>query len=160
MGETALTSTIDITGEGWQDVSYQQVGTRLVCVGLTYAAQTGLQKIWKEKLPPSLKDLEVSDVDEISYVNKIGGKLQSLDDLNSLKGASWEEVEAMIPENWLREALKKGEGIKFINPNKRGEQILFEKGWQGAKDLLHIGPYLKISRNGKVERIPLKGNPI
>jgi len=31
-----------------------------------------------------------------------------------------------------------------------------EKGWPGAKDPLHAGPYMKISRNGKVERIPLQ----
>jgi len=34
-----------------------------------------------------------------------------------------------------------------------------EKGWKGAKDPLHAGPYVKISRNGIVERVPLEGNP-
>jgi hypothetical protein len=33
--------------------------------------------------------------------------------------------------------MKKGEGIKFVNPAKKGEQILLEKGWPGAKDPLH-----------------------
>jgi hypothetical protein len=56
--------------------------------------------------------------------------------------------------------MKKGNGVKFVNPHKKGEQILLEKGWPNAKDLLHSGPYMKVSRNGKVERIPLKGNQV
>lgn len=56
--------------------------------------------------------------------------------------------------------MKKGKGLKFVNPNKKGEQILLEKGWSKARDPLHAGPYMKISRNGKVERVPLKGNPV
>lgn len=83
----------------------------------------------------------------------------SLDNLPSLKGASWKEAEALIPENWIRSAPNKGEGIKFVNPTKKGEQIILEKGTPGAKDPLHSGPYMKVSRNGRVTRIPLKGNP-
>lgn len=55
--------------------------------------------------------------------------------------------------------MKKGEGIKFSNPNKRGEMILLEKGWPGATDPLHAGPYMRISRDGQIIRIPLEGNP-
>ncbi len=54
---------------------------------------------------------------------------------------------------------EKGEGIRFVNPNKKGEQILLEKGWPGAKDPLHAGPYIKISRDGRITRVPLEGNP-
>ena len=85
--------------------------------------------------------------------------IRSLDDLATLRGAKWEEVEKLIPEDWIKGALKKGEGVKYVNPHKKGEQILLEKGWPGAKDPLHSGPYIKISRNGNVTRIPLKGNP-
>ncbi|MBL7790954.1 MAG: hypothetical protein JNK77_01425 [Saprospiraceae bacterium] len=84
---------------------------------------------------------------------------RSLDDLSSLRGASWKEAENLIPKDWVRGPLKKGEGIKFVNPHKKGEQILLEKGWPGAKDPLHAGPYMKISRDGQVMRIPLVGNP-
>lgn len=84
---------------------------------------------------------------------------RSLDDLSSLRGATWKEAESLIPKGWTRGPLNKGEGIKFVNPAKKGEQILLEKGWPGAKDPLHAGPYMKISRNGTVERVPLQGNP-
>ena len=84
---------------------------------------------------------------------------RTLDDLSSLKGATWEEAENLIPKDWVKGPLKKGAGIKFINPAKRGEQILLEKGVPGAKDPLHAGPYIKISRNGIKERVPLAGNP-
>ena len=86
--------------------------------------------------------------------------IRSLDDLSSLKGASWEEVETLIPKNWIRSPLKKGEGIKFVNPEKNGEQILLERGWRDAeKGSLHDGPYMKVSRNGEIKRVPLEGNP-
>ena len=87
------------------------------------------------------------------------GMIRSLDDLPSLRGATWEEVESLIPKDWTRVPLNKGEGVKLINPVKKGEQILLEKGWSGAKDPLHAGPYMKISRNGQITRIPLSGNP-
>jgi RHS repeat-associated protein len=83
---------------------------------------------------------------------------RSLDDLKSLEGATWEEVEKLIPEDWIKLPLNKGEGVKFVNPSKRGEQILLEKGQLGAKDPLHAGPYIKISKDGQITRIPLKGN--
>ena len=72
---------------------------------------------------------------------------------------SWEEVENMIPSDWIPGPLNKGEGVKFVNPHKRGEQILLEKGVPTSGDPLHQGPYMKVSRNGTVERIPLEGNP-
>jgi hypothetical protein len=84
---------------------------------------------------------------------------RSLDDLKLLEGATWEEVEKLIPEDWIKLPLNKGEGVKFVNPSKRGEQILLEKGKLGAKDPLHAGPYIKISKDGQITRIPLKGNP-
>jgi len=37
---------------------------------------------------------------------------------------------------------------------------MLEEGWPNAKDPLHSGPYVKISKDGKVTRIPLKGNPV
>jgi RHS repeat-associated protein len=85
---------------------------------------------------------------------------RSLFDPLSLKGAKLEEVQALIPKDWIRSPLNKGEGVKFINPHKKGEQILLEEGWPKAKDPLHQGPYMKISRDGKITRIALEGNPI
>ncbi len=34
----------------------------------------------------------------------------------------------MVPESWTSGPLSKGEGIKYVNPAKKGEQILLEKG--------------------------------
>ena len=90
---------------------------------------------------------------------KAGSVTRSLENLSSLRGATWEEAKSLIPEDWIKGPMKKGDGIKFVNPAKKGEQILLEKGWEGAKDPLHSGPYMKISRNGKIDRIPLAGNP-
>ncbi len=80
------------------------------------------------------------------------GVARSLDDLSSLRGATWKEAKNLISKGWTRDSMNKGEGIKFVNPNKKGEQILLERGWSGAKDPLHAEP----SRNGKVTKIPLQ----
>ena len=72
-----------------------------------------------------------------------GVVVRSLDDLSTLRGAPWEEVEALFSEVWKRGSINKGEGIKFVNTANKGEQILMEKGWADATDLLHAVPYLK-----------------
>ena len=69
---------------------------------------------------------------------------RSLDDLNSIRGASWEEAEKLIPNDWLKGPLNKGEGVKYINPHKRGEQILLERGNPMSKDPLHGSPALNL----------------
>jgi len=58
-------------------------------------------------------------------VNTGGGKgvARSLDDLSSLRGATWKEAESLIPKNWTRGPLNKGESIKYVNTAKKGEQI-------------------------------------
>ncbi|MBN1981663.1 MAG: hypothetical protein JW795_09035, partial [Chitinivibrionales bacterium] len=85
---------------------------------------------------------------------------RSLDNPSSLKGATVNEVEALIPDGWVSGPQKKGEGTRYLNPNKPGEAIIIEKGHPNAKDPLHSGPYVRISRDGKIERIPLSGNPV
>lgn len=85
--------------------------------------------------------------------------VRSLSNLNSLRGATWEEAESLIPQTWARSPLKKGDGIRFVDPDRLGDQILLERGTPRASDPLHAGPYIKVSRNGVVTRIPLEGNP-
>jgi hypothetical protein len=85
---------------------------------------------------------------------------RNLDDLASLRGASVDDVRRLIPKGWIETPLKKGEGTRFLNPDRQGESIMIEKGWPGAKDPLHGGPYVRISRNGVVKRIPLDGNTV
>lgn len=93
-------------------------------------------------------------------IGKKGSRVvRSLDNLSSLRGAKWDDIKKLIPDNWIQSPLKKGEGIKFVNPNVRGEQILLERGTKNSRDLLHQGPYIKVSKNGNVTRIPLYGNP-
>jgi hypothetical protein len=86
--------------------------------------------------------------------------VRTLDDLSSLRGATWDEIKKIIPNDWITMSMKKGDGIKYVNPHKKGEQILLERGWPNATDPLHSGPYVKTSRNGTVVRIPLEGNPV
>lgn len=99
------------------------------------------------------------ELTELAIENGAKTATRSLDELSSLRGATWQEAEDIIPKDWKRGPLKKGEGVKYINPHKKGEQVLLEKGWPSAKEPLHTGPYMKISRDGQVTRLPLAGNP-
>jgi hypothetical protein len=56
--------------------------------------------------------------------------------------------------------LKTGSGTRFLNPERPGEAIMIEDGWPGASDPLHSGPYLRVSQDGTITRIPLEGNPV
>lgn len=89
---------------------------------------------------------------------------ESKDFLDHNEPQSWEgkdpqEVEDAIPKDWVKSSAKKGGGTKYSNPGRPGEQVIIEPGWPNATDPVHGGPYVKISKGGKVIRIPLKGNP-
>jgi RHS repeat-associated protein len=84
---------------------------------------------------------------------------RSLSDLGSLRGATIDEIRPLIPESWIEMPLRKGKGTRFVNPARPGEAIMIEEGWPGATDPLHSGPYLRVSRDGRITRIPLAGNP-
>ena len=92
-----------------------------------------------------------------------GDPKRSLDDLESLEGASLKEIDELIPNNWVRTPLnpKRGIGTKYENPARIGEQIIVNQGYPKSTggDLIHRGPYLRVSRDGVVHRIPLQGNP-
>jgi len=80
----------------------------------------------------------------------------------SLKGKSYKESENILDKDlrdqgWNKGPMKKGDGVRY-NDGK-GNSIILEKGWPGAKDPLHSGPYTKISTNGQIKRVPLQGNP-
>lgn len=90
-------------------------------------------------------------------VGVAGTVTRSLDDLNSLRGATEEEVRNLIPKNWGEGvSLKKGEGIKYTVPGTKGiDTYMIEKGNPNApKDNVHSGPYLRVTRGGKTIRIP------
>lgn len=54
--------------------------------------------------------------------------VRSLDDLNTLPGARMSEVSRLIPKGWGRMSLKKGKGVRCVNPANPGESILIEHG--------------------------------
>ncbi|MHB8143976.1 MAG: hypothetical protein ACYDGX_10085 [Thermoleophilia bacterium] len=84
----------------------------------------------------------------------------TLDNIESLRGASMEEVKSLIPNDWEEMPLRRGAGVRYLNPNRPGESIMLEEESPTAEDPLHQGPYVKISKDGIVTRIPLEGNPV
>ena len=94
---------------------------------------------------------------------------RSLTAPNSLRGASPQEIEALIPPNWIREPTSGGGGTVWreIRPgskpaNRRftGNQVRIMPGDPTAPDPLHQGPYVVVNIKGQGPiRIPLAGNP-
>jgi hypothetical protein len=87
------------------------------------------------------------------------GVTRSLDDVGSLRGASAKEIEDLIPKDFVKSQVRKGDGFCYADPARRGDQIRIMRGDPGATDPLHQGPYAVISRSDNVTRIPLEGNP-
>jgi hypothetical protein len=78
------------------------------------------------------------------------------------RGKDLADVRQIIPDTWIASTPKKvppGGATKWEPPIKTGQQIIYESGWPNHADLLHQGPYLRVSDGkGPVERVPLKGN--
>jgi hypothetical protein len=64
-----------------------------------------------------------------------------------------------MPKDWIAGPARKGDGMRYLNPHKPGDSIIIENGTPGVNNVPG-GPYVKMSSNGKVERIPLAGNPV
>jgi len=96
----------------------------------------------------------------LGHGDEAASVMRSLDDLGSLRGATPADIRQLIPEGWTEMPLKTGSGTRFVNPKRPGEAIMIENGWPGATDPLHSGPYLRVSRDGTVTRVPLQGNPV
>jgi hypothetical protein len=87
---------------------------------------------------------------------------RSLDDPNSLIGASPEEIEALLPEAWVRTPSKKGGGDRWNEPGTAGTiGIRIMPGNPNDPDPVKQGPYVRILRPGRPQSppIPLAGNP-
>ena len=71
------------------------------------------------------------------------------------------EIEKQVPADWIKSSINKGEGTKWVHPANNGESIMLEFGDIASKDLkgVHRGPYIRVTRHGKVTRVPLEGNP-
>ncbi len=74
---------------------------------------------------------------------------RSLDEPESLGGATPSEI------------TRKGGGTRYADPNKPGDQIRVMPGNPDDPNPAKQGPYVRISRRGKVsDPIPLQGNPM
>jgi hypothetical protein len=90
--------------------------------------------------------------------------LKKFPDVSHLPGASPEDVLDAISDHWTVSTPKKlpagRDGIRFSNPKAPGQSIIYEEGWPGHPDLVHRGPYLRVSDGTQpTYRIPLAGNP-
>ena len=94
---------------------------------------------------------------------KNGGKARPegpFPDVQSVRGRPADEVLDIIPDDWIADTPRKEpDGIRFRNPHRDGEQIIYEPGKPWTEDPLHSGPYIRVSEGGKTYRIPLEGNP-
>ena len=94
---------------------------------------------------------------------KNGGKARPegpFPDVQSVRGRPADDVLDIIPDDWIADTPRKEpDGIRFRNPHRNGEQIIYEPGKPWAKDPLHSGPYIRVSEGGETYRIPLEGNP-
>jgi hypothetical protein len=82
------------------------------------------------------------------------------DDPGTLQGQTPADVEAAIPQGWIASPANSGLGKRYANPSRRGEQIRIMTGNPGDPEPVKRGPYVRISKSGKVsDPIPLAGNP-
>jgi hypothetical protein len=82
------------------------------------------------------------------------------DDPSTVEGKGPQEVKDAIPKDWSESPAKNGLGKRYANPNRPGDQIRVMDGNPADPNPVKRGPYVRVSRNGKVsEPIPLKGNP-
>ena len=85
----------------------------------------------------------------------------SIEDPESLRGKTPEEIEDLIPDGWVEGSpTRSGHGRRWKNPEKRGEQVRIMPGDPTNDPLEKRGPYVGVSRNGtQSPPIPLAGNP-
>ena len=94
---------------------------------------------------------------------KNGGKARPegpFPDVQSVRGRPADDVLDIIPDDWIADTPRKEpDGIRFRNPHRNGEQIIYEPGKPWAEDPLYSGPYIRVPEGGNTYRIPLEGNP-
>ncbi len=97
------------------------------------------------------------------YAQEARGKSAETVSPHQLQGRSFEEVENILDKElvekggWTKESSNDGNGLRYLN--NKGGLYLINRGYpnQPVGDVLHSGPYLKISP-GKI-RIPLSTSP-
>jgi hypothetical protein len=98
-------------------------------------------------------------------------QVRSLNDPESMRGASFEDVADLAEEAGLDSAelpstaATGGWGIRYFDPENKLIQVMVEQGDPDStsSDVVHQGPYLKYQFSGKAGgaqiRVPLEGNP-
>jgi hypothetical protein len=82
------------------------------------------------------------------------------DDPGTVEGQTSADVEAAIPQSWIASPVRSGLGTRHADPSRPGEQIRVMTGNPADPDPVKRGPYVRISKSGKVsDPIPLAGNP-
>jgi hypothetical protein len=83
------------------------------------------------------------------------------DDPSSLRGKDPTEVVDAIPNDWEESPTRNGLGTRFADLRRPGDQIRIMRGNPTDPDPVKRGPYVRISKSGKVsDPVPLQGNPI
>ncbi len=158
----SVKETMDAARQGdLKEVGRHVAHTMIGGVGLWVTAKGYLEKGKIDTIQSYNKTTPVIQKPEIiSNFIETSRKELSLNNLDSLKGASVKDIQSLIPKDWIQQPLKKGEGVKFLNPKKPGEAIMLERGFPLSQDPLHQGPYVRISKDGIITRIPLEKNPV
>jgi RHS repeat-associated protein len=75
-----------------------------------------------------------------------------------VQGKTQQQVRDMMREKgWQESATRRGDGTRFQNPDKKGEQVRIQPGNRSDPDPTKQNPYVRISTQGRVsEPIPLK----
>jgi RHS repeat-associated protein len=86
---------------------------------------------------------------------------RTIDDPNSLRGATPQQVKDVTPENWESKASQTGGGERLNNPSRQGDQVRIMPGDKNQSTRVKQGPYVIVSQNGvKSGHVPLAGNPV
>jgi uncharacterized protein YukE len=82
-------------------------------------------------------------------------------DPQELRGLSIEEVRARVPDDWRHNPSARGGGEVYGDPAHGGRTIRIMPGYPpGSRpDPLTWGPYVVVSQQGRLVKIPLAGNP-
>lgn len=74
LGSVALTSAIDITGEGWKPVTFDQFGQRLAVAGIQYGVTKNLSKVFKGNKPSVNSEAKVDKAIDAAKTSAQGFK--------------------------------------------------------------------------------------
>ena len=73
---------------------------------------------------------------------------------------SLQALKRLLPKDWTGIPTRKGNGLRYADPARRGDQIRFMRGNPNDPNPVKQGPYVRISKDGrKFGPFPLEGNP-